>query len=329
MNIDRIADYIRNFEGVRRKNSIAESIKSLEETLNLGVAKVIKSFGEDAAFIEVPNIKNEYILLAMDGMWDKLVQADPYIAGYFSILVNVDDIVVKGGTPIALLDTLSSTDSMYTNKMIDGIVAGCKKFSVPMVGGHYHPDTNYNTLSVAILGIVEKNSALFSDSANVGDAICIAIDMDGSFNTKFKYAFNSTQHKTPAQIQQIFNSWRQVTSNKLATAGKDISNPGILGTLGMLLDASEKGGHVRIPNIPIPKNIELEMWLKAYPGYGIIFTANTNDVYKISRLFSETTVIIKEIGEVDDSRKLIIEDETSSVELFDFSKTNLSGMSHH
>ena len=74
-----------------------------------------------------------------------------------------------------------------------------------MVGGHYHPDANFNSLTVAILGKVSKNSALYSDSAQIGDSILVAIDLDGSFNTKFKYAFNTTQHKTPIQIQSIFN----------------------------------------------------------------------------------------------------------------------------
>ena len=116
MNLKAIAESIKSFEGVKRKQSIAKSIKPLEETLNLGVAKVIKSFGEDAAVIEVPNNEKDYLLLALDGMWDKLVEADPWLAGYFSILVNVNDIVVKGGTPLALLNIISTTDDSFTKK---------------------------------------------------------------------------------------------------------------------------------------------------------------------------------------------------------------------
>jgi putative methanogenesis marker protein 2 len=326
--LDEVAAYIRNFEGVTRKTSIEKSIRSLEKTLSMGNVKVIKSFGEDAAFIEVPNYKNDYFLLAMDGMWDKLVEADPFIAGFFSILVNVNDIVIKGGTPLALLNMISSVDDAHTKKMMDGIVEGCKKFSVPMVGGHYHPQANVDSLAVAILGLVEKKAALFSDTAEVGDVILMGIDLDGSFDTKFKFAFNSTQQKTSSQIQGIFNAWRKITKNNLVTAGKDISNPGILGTLGMLLDASEKGGRVKISNIPRPKNIELEIWLKAYPGYGVIFTAKMENIEKISRILADASIVVKEIGLVDDTRKLIIEDETSTAEVFDFMKINLSGKSH-
>ncbi|NVM04709.1 MAG: methanogenesis marker 2 protein [Candidatus Helarchaeota archaeon] len=328
MNLEVIAESIRNFDGVKRKKGIAISIKPLEETLNLGNAKVIKSFGEDAAVFEVPNYDNDYFLLAMDGMWDKLVEADPWLAGYFSILVNVNDIVVKGGTPLALLNIISTTDDSFTREMMDGIVEGCKKFSVPMVGGHYHPRANNNSLSVAILGKVKKTAVLFSDSAEVGDSILMGIDMDGSFNTKFKYAFNTTQHKNPSQINKIFQTWWDITQKGLASAGKDISNPGILGTLGMLLDASEKGGRVNILNIPKPDNIDLDTWLKAYPGYGVIFTSKKENVEEIIRIYSNFSITTKEIGIVDESKKLIIENGTSSVELFDLTKINLSGKSH-
>ncbi len=327
MNLEAITESIRNFDGVKRKEGIAISIKPLEETLNLGNVNVIKSFGEDAAVFEVPNYDNDYFLLALDGMWNKLVEADPWLAGYFSILVNVNDIVVKGGTPLALLNIISTTDDSYTKEIMDGIVEGCKKFSVPMVGGHYHPKANNNSLSVAILGKVKKTAVLFSDSAKVGDSILMGIDMDGSFNTKFKYAFNTTQHKTPSQINKIYQVWRDITHKSLASAGKDISNPGILGTLGMLLDASDKGGRVNILNIPTPNNIDFETWLKAYPGYGVIFTAKKENVEKIKKLYSDTSIITKEIGIVDNSKKLIVEDDNTSSELFDFRKINLSGKS--
>ena len=328
LNINEIAESIRSFEGVKRKQSIANSIKPLEETLNLGNVKVIKSFGEDAAIFEVPDIESDYFLLALDGMMQKLVDVNPWLAGYFSILVNVNDIVVKGGTPLGLLNIISSSNESITKKIMAGIVEGCKKFSVPMVGGHYHPKSDYNSLSVAILGKVEKSAVLFSDSAEVGDSILMGIDMDGSFNTNFKYAFNTTQHKSPSQIKRIFQAWWKITKSHLVTSGKDISNPGILGTLGMLLDASEKGGIVNISSIPKPKDIELELWLKAYPGYGVIFTAKNEKVKELIKIFSETSITVNEIGVVNNSRKLIIKDANLDAEIFDFTKINLSGKSH-
>ena len=36
-------------------------------------------------------------------------------------------------------------------------------------------------------------------------------------------------------------SWVRLGAQKLVTAGKDISNPGTLGTLGMLLESSGVG----------------------------------------------------------------------------------------
>ena len=41
-----------------------------------------------------------------------------------------------------------------------------------------------------------------------------------------------------------------IARKHLLTAGKDISNPGILGTLGMLLEASGVGATVELEKIP-------------------------------------------------------------------------------
>ena len=45
---------------------------------------------------------------------------------------------------------------------------------------------------------------------------------------------------------------QEIGSRKLVTAGKDISNPGIIGTLGMLLEVSGKGADIDLTQIPKP-----------------------------------------------------------------------------
>ena len=47
--------------------------------------------------------------------------------------------------------------------------------------------------------------------------------------------------------------------------------PGILGTLEMLLETSDKGAIVNLEDIPKNENISWENWLKSYPGSGLYF----------------------------------------------------------
>ncbi|MHA1786480.1 MAG: AIR synthase related protein [Candidatus Helarchaeota archaeon] len=324
MQLREIVQEIKNFIGVKRKQDIAKAIKILTQTHHVqDSTNVIKAFGEDSAVIEIDSLPDEYLLLALDGMWEKLIENSPYLAGYFSILVNVNDIIVKGGRPIAVLNMMASNSIEARKEMFKGITDGCKKFKVPMIGGHLHPDSLHSELAVSILGIVKKNQVIYSDSANVDDDIVIGIDFDGQFHPKFQYAWDTTTKKNSEQIYEKYEAIWEIAEGKLATACKDISNPGMIGTLGMLLDASNKGGIIDFNKIPIPKNVEMVQWLKAYPGFGVVLTTSDSD--KVLTLLDKAGIKSEIIGKVTNTNKLIITHETEEHEIFDFTSICLSG----
>ena len=89
---ETIAKTVREYEGVKRKHAIGEMVKALK----IDAPHVVAAFGEDAAVIEH---NGEALLLAADGIWSKLMDADPYWAGYCSVLVNIHDIAAMGGRP--------------------------------------------------------------------------------------------------------------------------------------------------------------------------------------------------------------------------------------
>ncbi len=93
--LESLAEALRNFEGVKRKRAISDLIKTLGDSDKVG-SQTIMGFGEDAAVLEIGN--DDFILLAVDGIWGKLLNADPWWAGYCSVLVNVNDIAAMGGT---------------------------------------------------------------------------------------------------------------------------------------------------------------------------------------------------------------------------------------
>ncbi len=324
LDLNEIVLEIRNFIGVKRKQDIAKAINILTQTHQVqDGTNVIKAFGEDSAVIEIESLSNEYLLLALDGMWEKLIEHSPYLAGYFSILVNINDIIVKGGKPIAVLNMMATNSLEIENEMFKGITDGCKKFKVPMVGGHLHPDSSHSELAVSILGIVKKDNVIYSDSAQNNDDIIVGVDFDGQFHPKFEYAWDTTTKKNSKQVYEKYKAIWEISEKKLATACKDISNPGMIGTLGMLLDDSRKGGTINFEKIPIPENIEMKKWLKAYPGFGIVMTSNkSKDVLPI---LHEANIQSQVIGKVTNTNKLVIRDKNEEHLIFDFEKICLSG----
>ncbi len=143
----KIAQVVREYEGVKRKHAIGEMVKALR----IDAPHVVASFGEDAAVIEH---NGEALLLAADGIWSRLMEADPYWAGYCSVLVNVHDIAAMGGKPIAMVDVFSMPKNTHTHEqVVKGMHDASAQFGVPIVGGHLHPDAPYSVIDVSILGV--------------------------------------------------------------------------------------------------------------------------------------------------------------------------------
>ncbi|MBD3227472.1 MAG: methanogenesis marker 2 protein [Candidatus Lokiarchaeota archaeon] len=326
MNLEKLIHSIKDFSGIRRKWSISEIIGSLKETLNYGSVDIIAAFGEDSAVFKIPEIDEHYFLIAMDGMWSKLVEANPELAGYFSILVNANDIYCKGGRPLVMVNNLGINNLNNGKRVISGIVEGCKKFKVPMIGGHLHPDDNRLSLAVSVLGMVSHNNVILSSTAEAGDKIIMAIDLDGKFNEQFVYAWDTTTHKTSKQVNTICHTMNEIAEKNLLTSAKDISNPGNIGTLGMLLETSGVGGIVNVDEIPKPRGIPLERWVKAYPGFGIVATTKNKNSDEILQIFRNKSINATICGEIITEKKLILRFERKEKLLFDFKSDKITGL---
>ncbi|OGS42443.1 MAG: hypothetical protein A3K67_02020, partial [Euryarchaeota archaeon RBG_16_62_10] len=262
--MDEIVRRIREYKGVVRKGSVTNVAMTLLPVQN---DMILAAHGEDAAVIKCGR---EILLMAADGIMEDLVKRNPYWAGYCAVLVNVNDIAAMGGQSIAMVDVLSCPDEQVRESIVSGMKDACDKFGVPMVGGHLHPDTTYSAIDVAILGKTDRSRLVLSNGASPGESIVFAMDLDGKFTEGVPYSWDTTSSKSKKFLQKQLK-----TMNKLApilTAGKDISNPGALGSLGMLLEASKVGGTVDIARMPRPPRVDLLQWLTAYQGCGFVVT---------------------------------------------------------
>ncbi len=324
-DLESLADGLRNFDGVKRKRAIGDLVSRLGNSDRVG-SRTIVGFGEDAAVLEVDN--DNFVLLAVDGIWGKLLNADPWWAGYCAVLVNVNDIAAMGGTPLAMVNLTSTQQKDICAELGQGMEDGVRKFGVPMVGGHLHPDTTYDALDVAIMGTVKRDCVIFSSGAKPGDKVLVAIDLDGRIYPSYNLAWDNTTRRTVAEIKKQLDTMVEIGEKKLATAGKDISNPGTLGTFGMLLESSGAGAIVELDKIPRPDvDIPFEQWLKMYPGTGFVLTVENDDnAAECIRIFEDAGVATSVIGEVDASKKLKITNGTETATVFDLNKDMITGI---
>jgi len=319
MNLESLASQLRGFVGITRKKQIG----SLLQFFPVESERIIASFGEDAAVIDDGE---EVMLLAADGIWSKLMDVDPEWSGYCSVLVNVHDIAAMGGWPVAMVDVLSVSDQETAERVLRGMRKAIEKFHVPIIGGHLHPDTPYSALDVSILGKAKKNGVILSSTARAGEVVIAAADLDGRPHAKFSINFDSTSFKDSKTLLTQLGCMQELGERGLVRAGKDISNPGLLGTLGMLLETSRVGAVVDVDKIAVPNGLDLPSWLKMYPGMGFVVTAKREDAQAVLEVFERRGLTARVIGRVTEERKLIIRQEKEECVLFDLEKECVTGI---
>lgn len=250
------------------------------------------------------------------------MEADPYWAGYCSVLVNIHDIAAMGGHPVAMVDIFSISRPDIQAQVVKGMHDASEQFGVPIVGGHLHPDAPYSVIDVSILGCARLDSIIYSSTAQDGDAVVAAIDLSGRVHPSCMLNWDSVTMKSAEVVRAQIAVMGEIGRKHLVTAGKDISNPGLIGTLGMLLEVSGRGADVDLGKIPKPdlakNNITFELWVRMYPGMGFILTAKKEHVPELIRLFDGVGITAREIGTVTDSRELRIHYEGHDTQVFDF-----------
>ena len=254
------------------------------------------------------------------------MDADPEWAGYCAVLVNIHDILAMGGTPLAMVDVFSASSTEVCNRVLAGMSEATKKFGVPVVGGHVHPDTTYNALDVAIIGTVKTDSVIYSCAAQEGHDVLAAVDLDGRVHPSCSLCWDTTTMKHPEMLRRQLQTMPRIAQQHLVTAGKDISNPGLLGTLGMLLEVSEAGAVVELDRIPIPDGMDMHLWLRMYPGMGFVLTVQPQNVQEVVSIFEDAGMAAAKIGEITETRTLEITNNAEKVVVWDFAQDTIMGI---
>jgi putative methanogenesis marker protein 2 len=327
-----LIEAVRTYPGVTRKAPIRGVVSYMPRMIpgsaELGsfTGRVLADYGEDSAVVALDDDPNgEVLMVAADGIMATLLEANPYWAGYVSVLVNAMDIASTGGVPFCMVDIISLRSDQVGTRLLKGMRDGVEKFRVPMLGGHTHPDAECSAVDVAVVGRARRSEVIYSHTAQVGDAIVVGVDTDGRFHPDFRYSFDTTTDKTTANVLQRMFAARRLSQRGLLTGGKDISNPGTLGTLGMLIETSGKGAVVDPGLVPIPEGADPTHWLLCYQGCGFVLTCRPDDTQEVLRDLEARGLEAADIGSVEKGSRFQLESDGRRRTLFDFDREDLTG----
>lgn len=243
-----------------------------------------------------------YVLFAAEGMRAEFVAADPWFAGFCGVLTNVNDIAAMGGRPWAIVDVLF-LGSGENERVLEGMAAASQAFGVPVVGGHTTRCSAASMLGVAIVG--RANRLIPGAGARPGQALLAAISLDGSFRGpggNFNAATAAPSQLLRAQLGLL----PELAEAGWVAAGKDISMAGICGTSLMMLETSGAGAHIDLERIPAPAGVDALRWLTAFPSFGFVLAVEPAHVAAVCARFDSVGVACAPIGQIDDSRTLVL-----------------------
>jgi hypothetical protein len=252
--------------------------------------------GDDAAALESDG---GYTLFAAEGMRADFVAADPWFAGFSSVMVNVNDIAAMGGRPWAVVDVLFRGTGAPA-RVLEGMAAASAAFGVPVVGGHTTPVDGATMLAVAVIGRAKR--IISGAAARPGNTLLVAVDLKGSFRGPL--AFNAATTASIRELRAKIAVLPELAEAGVVHAGKDISMAGLCGTVLMMNELSGTGAVLDLERVPAPPGVSALQWLTAFPSYGFALAAEPQAVDAVCARFDAVGVTCAAVGEVTDGAKL-------------------------
>jgi AIR synthase-related protein len=274
--------------------------------------------GDDAAAL--PD-GEEHLLVAAEGIRGELVAADPWFAGFCSVLANVNDIAAMGGRPWAVVDVLF-LGTGDNERVLEGMAAASARFGVPVVGGHTTRTQGPSQLAVAVVGRARR--CLPSDGARPGHLLVAAIALDGSFRGPGGN-FNAATAAPAEVLRARLELLPALAEAGLVAAAKDISMAGLCGTLVMMLEASGCGARLDVARVPAPSGVEPLRWLTGFPSFGFVLAVEPAAAVAVGARFAAAGVACAVVGEVTASLRLELAHEQERAVYWDLREASFTG----
>jgi phosphoribosylformylglycinamidine cyclo-ligase len=305
------------------------------------IKKVAKGIG---LFGGLYPLGKQYLVGATDGVGTKLKLAfmlnKHQTVGIDLVAMNVDDVVAMGAKPLFFLDyiALHKVDPHLVEKIIKGIVEGCKIAGVDLVGGEtaelsdmYHKG-EYDLAGFAV-GVVEKNKVINGSKIREGDRI-IGLASSGLHSNGYTLARKVIFDEAKFQPKQKLEDFDKSIGEELLTPTRiytplildlikrfkikgisHITGGGIPENLGRVIPA-KKQAVIELNSWPIPKIFRLiqrlgkvdheEMYKTFNMGIGMILVVENKQTEKILQYLKRVKETAHLIGEISKGNREVI-----------------------
>ncbi|MBD3404940.1 MAG: hypothetical protein GF411_02250 [Candidatus Lokiarchaeota archaeon] len=316
-SLEKIVSSLRSFDGIARKFVIPNIIHRLRDSSYNG--NLPHSLGEDSAAIGTDC--DDFVLLTTDAIVEELCLNHPHAAGFNAVLANIMDIYAAGGTPTSFAVALSYSDPQIGDNLLQGLIDGSHTFRVPIVRGHTNPSSSSTYVVGSATGTVNKHDILTAGGAEEDDQLIILFDKTGQRGEHYTLGWDAVTNRQSEEVIKRLSLMNSLAKEHLVHAAKDISVAGMVGTTGMMLEYSGKGGILDLDEIDAhrPDSISFEDWLRMYISLGFLVAVPQENKSRLFDLSAQHALYAVEIGVVNSSENLALKSGSNTEIMFDFS----------
>jgi thiamine-monophosphate kinase len=271
---------------------------------------VVYGIGDDAAVVSIP-AGYELVVSADTLVSDVHFPAgtDPYDIGFKALAVNLSDLAAMGAEPrwVTLCLTLPGVDNDWLAKFSRGFADPANRYNVCLVGG----DTTRGPLSISvqIMGIVRKGTAISRGGARAGDHIFVTGELGAAALALSLLKDADARHSMDDCLARLNRPEPRVEVGRaltsIASAMIDISD-GLAADLGHLLENSGVSAFVEPERVPVCRQLQQvkdrnRYWQLAFASgddYELCFTAPEESVQRLEAISNELQLPITDIGRI-------------------------------
>lgn len=305
--------------------ALAAAVRSAPGLLGKRAVSVVERLGapidgDDAAL--VPH-GGEYLVICGEAISPPFVAADPYGAGTAAVVTNVSDVRAMGGRPLALVDMLVSPDRAHAERVLDGIAYTADLLNVAVVGGHVTLG-HAPALSASCTGTARR--PLRAAAARAGDVLLAAFALDGRYMSETRPFFSALADRAPERLREDGDALVEVAEAGLCHAARDVSMPGVAGSLLQLLESAGCGATLDVDRLPRPEGVELERWLLTFPSFGYVLAAREEHAAAAAEAFTRRGLACAPCGRFTEGRLLALAAGGETAPVWDLADTPLTGL---
>jgi uncharacterized protein len=285
------------------------------------VAAALGGDGDDAAL--VPDAVG-HLAVAAEAIWPPFLAASPRPAGVAGVVTVLNDLAAAGARPLAVLDVLVAGEERVVAEALAGLRASAELYRVPVVGGHTTLEESAGPV-LATFALGRAAAPLRAAAARPGDAVCLATCLEGEAMATgggrfFSHLRGPRRDRAAADLALV----PEAAEAGEAWAARDVSMPGVAGSLLQLLEsAGGLGCALELDALPVPPGLDLAQWLVTFPSYGFLLVG---DPASLGARFAAVGLTCAPVGTLDGSGVLRLAARGAQAVVWDLGMEPLTGM---